>query len=154
MLPPSNAVRPPRRDRHYVPGRTHRRFPGTPGKVISVVDAARHEAVITHGERPGVIDDLEATADVDPVELELHRPRVDRAAAQRRGGEGNPLGLPNIAFAIRTRVEGLRDFGPALSPFNSFLLLQGLETLSLRVQRTVDNALELAIWLDQHPLVE
>ncbi|MEQ8627574.1 O-acetylhomoserine aminocarboxypropyltransferase/cysteine synthase [Ekhidna sp.] len=69
-------------------------------------------------------------------------------------GEGNPLGLPNIAFAIRARVEGLRDFGPALSPFNSFLLLQGLETLSLRVQRTVDNALELASWLEQHPLVE
>lgn len=69
-------------------------------------------------------------------------------------GEGNPLGLPNIAFAIRARVEGLRDFGPALSPFNSFLLLQGLETLSLRVQRTVDNALELAEWLEQHPLVE
>lgn len=69
-------------------------------------------------------------------------------------GEGNPLGLPNIAFAIRARVEGLRDFGPALSPFNSFLLLQGLETLSLRVQRTVDNALELAKWLQKHPLVE
>jgi O-acetylhomoserine/O-acetylserine sulfhydrylase len=69
-------------------------------------------------------------------------------------GEGNPLGLPNIAFAIRARVEGLRDFGPALSPFNSFLLLQGLETLSLRVQRSVDNALALAQWLEKHPEVE
>lgn len=69
-------------------------------------------------------------------------------------GEGNPLGLPNIAFAIRTRVEGLRDFGPALSPFNSFLLLQGLETLSLRVERTVENALALAKWLESHPEVE
>jgi len=69
-------------------------------------------------------------------------------------GEGNPLGLPNIAFAIRARVEGLRDFGPALSPFNSFLLLQGVETLSLRVQRSVDNALALAQWLEQHPQVE
>ncbi|MFK7953917.1 MAG: O-acetylhomoserine aminocarboxypropyltransferase/cysteine synthase family protein [Ekhidna sp.] len=69
-------------------------------------------------------------------------------------GEENPLGLPNIAFAIRARVEGLRDFGAALSPFNSFLLLQGLETLSLRVQRTVDNALELAKWLESHELVE
>jgi len=63
-------------------------------------------------------------------------------------GEGNPLGLPNVAFGIRARVEGLRDFGPAISPFNSFLLLQGLETLSLRVQRTVDNALEIAKWLE------
>ena len=69
-------------------------------------------------------------------------------------GEGNPLGLPNIAFIIRARVEGLRDFGPAISPFNSFLLLQGLETLSLRVQRSVDNALALAQWLEQNPSVE
>ncbi|MBX2845009.1 MAG: O-acetylhomoserine aminocarboxypropyltransferase/cysteine synthase [Saprospiraceae bacterium] len=69
-------------------------------------------------------------------------------------GVDNPLGLPNIAFAIRARVEGLRDFGPALSPFNSFLLIQGLETLSLRVQRTVDNALELAKWLQELPEVE
>lgn len=69
-------------------------------------------------------------------------------------GEGNPLGLPNIAFIIRARVEGLRDFGTSLSPFNSFLFLQGLETLSLRVQRAVDNALLLAQWLEQHPLVE
>jgi len=69
-------------------------------------------------------------------------------------GEGNPLGLPNIAFIIRARVEGLRDFGPAQSPFNSFLLLQGLETLSLRVQRAVDNALALAQWLEENPLVE
>jgi O-acetylhomoserine/O-acetylserine sulfhydrylase len=69
-------------------------------------------------------------------------------------GENNPLGLPNIAFIIRARVEGLRDFGTALSPFNSFLFLQGLETLSLRVQRAVDNALALAKWLEQHPLVE
>lgn len=69
-------------------------------------------------------------------------------------GDNNPLGMPNVAFAIRARVEGLRDFGPALSPFNSFLLLQGLETLSLRVQRTVDNALELAKWLEKHPKVK
>ena len=69
-------------------------------------------------------------------------------------GEGNPLGMPNVAFAIRARVEGLRDFGPSLSPFNSFLFLQGLETLSLRVQRAVDNALALAQWLEQHPQVE
>jgi O-acetylhomoserine (thiol)-lyase len=59
----------------------------------------------------------------------------------------------NIAFIIRARVEGLRDFGPALSPFNSFLLLQGLETLSLRVERTVENALKIARWLEAHPQV-
>jgi O-acetylhomoserine (thiol)-lyase len=69
-------------------------------------------------------------------------------------GEGNPLGLPNIAFIIRARVEGLRDYGAAQSPFNSFLLLQGIETLSLRVQRHVDNALTLAKWLEGNPNVE
>lgn len=69
-------------------------------------------------------------------------------------GEGNPLGLPNIAFAIRARVEGLRDFGPAQSPFNSFLLLQGVETLSLRAERHVENALKLAKWLEAQPQVE
>jgi OAH/OAS sulfhydrylase len=59
----------------------------------------------------------------------------------------------NIAFIIRARVEGLRDLGPALSPFNSFLFLQGLETLSLRVQRHVDNSQALAEWLQRHPAV-
>ena len=59
-----------------------------------------------------------------------------------------------LAFIIRARVEGLRDFGPAISPFNSFLLLQGLETLSLRVQKHVDNALLLADWLNKNSNVE
>ncbi|MDX2304087.1 MAG: O-acetylhomoserine aminocarboxypropyltransferase/cysteine synthase [Microscillaceae bacterium] len=67
-------------------------------------------------------------------------------------GTDGPFG--NIAFIIRARVEGLRDFGPALSPFNSFLFLQGLETLSLRVQRHVDNALDMAQWLESHEMVE
>jgi OAH/OAS sulfhydrylase len=66
-------------------------------------------------------------------------------------GFDGPFG--NIAFAIRARVEGLRDIGPSLSPFNAFQLIQGLETLSLRVQRHVDNALELATWLKSHPQV-
>src|SRR6266540_5515828 len=66
-------------------------------------------------------------------------------------GPKGPFG--NIQFIIRARVEGLRDIGPALSPFNSFLLLQGLETLSLRVQRHIDNALALAKWLKTHPQV-
>lgn len=58
------------------------------------------------------------------------------------------------AFAARTRCEGLRDIGSCLSPFNAFLLTQGLETLSLRVQRSVDNALEIAGWLERHPKIE
>ncbi len=69
-------------------------------------------------------------------------------------GEGNALGLPNIAFIIRARVEGLRDYGPCMSPFNAFLFIQGLETLSLRVERTVGNALKLAQWLEQSDYVE
>lgn len=66
----------------------------------------------------------------------------------------NPDGpFGNIAFIIKARVEGLRDVGPALSPFNSFLLLQGLETLSLRMDRHVQNTLALAKWLQKHPKV-
>ena len=60
----------------------------------------------------------------------------------------------NIAFIIKARVEGLRDIGPAISPFNSFLLIQGLETISLRMERHVENTLALAKWLQQHPKVE
>jgi O-acetylhomoserine (thiol)-lyase len=67
-------------------------------------------------------------------------------------GSNGPFG--NIQFIIRARVEGLRDFGPAISPFNSFLMIQGLETLSLRVERHVANTLVLAEWLEQHPNVE
>jgi len=67
-------------------------------------------------------------------------------------GVNGPFG--NIQYIIRARVEGLRDFGSSQSPFNAWLLVQGLETLSLRVQRHVDNAFELAKWLEQHPQVE
>lgn len=67
---------------------------------------------------------------------------------------GTPGPFGNIAFIIRARVEGLRDIGPALSPFNSFQFLQGLETLSLRIDRHNENALKLAQWLEQHPQVE
>lgn len=67
-------------------------------------------------------------------------------------GENGPF--ENIAYIIRARVEGLRDFGATLSPFNAFQLITGLETLSLRVQRHVDNALELAKWLEKRPEVE
>ncbi|WMJ73756.1 O-acetylhomoserine aminocarboxypropyltransferase/cysteine synthase [Cytophagaceae bacterium ABcell3] len=67
-------------------------------------------------------------------------------------GTDGPFG--NIAFSIRARVEGLRDFGPAISPFNSFLLIQGLETLSLRMDRHVENALALAKWLESHEKIE
>ncbi|HCR49844.1 MAG TPA: O-acetylhomoserine aminocarboxypropyltransferase/cysteine synthase [Rhodothermales bacterium] len=68
-------------------------------------------------------------------------------------GSTGVLGV-NVAFIIRARVEGLRDYGPSQSPFNSFLLLQGLETLSLRVQRHVENAQAVAEWLETHDAVE
>lgn len=67
-------------------------------------------------------------------------------------GANGPFG--NIAFTLRARVEGLRDWGNTISPFNSWILIQGLETLSLRVERHVENALTLAKWLEQHPKVE
>jgi O-acetylhomoserine (thiol)-lyase len=64
-------------------------------------------------------------------------------------GAGGPFG--NIAFAIRARVEGLRDIGAALAPMNAFLFLQGLETLSLRAERHVYNTQQLAEWLMEQP---
>ena len=67
-------------------------------------------------------------------------------------GPDFPLG--NIAFIIRARVESLRDLGPALSPFNAFLFIQGLETLSLRVERECANAKTLANWLVNHPKIK
>ncbi len=67
-------------------------------------------------------------------------------------GTDGPFG--NIAYIIRLRVSGLRTWGPSMAPFNSFLFIQGLETLSLRVERTVQNALALATWLEAHPQVE
>jgi O-acetylhomoserine (thiol)-lyase len=59
----------------------------------------------------------------------------------------------NIAYIIKARVEGLRDMGPALSPFNSFLFLQGLETLKLRMEQHSKNAQAVAEFLSGHPLV-
>jgi len=59
----------------------------------------------------------------------------------------------NFAFAIAARVLGLRDFGPSLAPMNAFLLLTGIETLPLRMQRHCDNALGVAKWLKTHPKV-
>lgn len=69
-------------------------------------------------------------------------------------GEGNPLGLPNVCFAINARVEGLRDFGQCLSPMNAFMLIQGIETLSLRMERTLSNTKAVAEYLEGHAKVE
>lgn len=66
---------------------------------------------------------------------------------------GNFPGLGNVAFIIKARVQLLRDIGASLSPFNSFLFLQGLETLPLRQQQHSKNALEVAEYLSQHQLV-
>jgi len=66
---------------------------------------------------------------------------------------GNFPGLGNVAFVIKVRVQLLRDIGAALSPFNAFLFLQGLETLPLRQRQHSENALEVARFLKQHPLV-
>ncbi|MEW6009755.1 MAG: O-acetylhomoserine aminocarboxypropyltransferase/cysteine synthase family protein [Euryarchaeota archaeon] len=66
---------------------------------------------------------------------------------------GDFPGVGNIAYTIRARVRLLRDIGAALSPFNSFLFLQGLETLDLRVQKHSKNAFEVAKFLKNHPAV-
>lgn len=68
-------------------------------------------------------------------------------------GFNNALGLPNVAFLLRARVEGLRDLGCCMSPFGAFQFLTGLETLSLRVERHCENTNALAAWLSKHPKV-
>jgi len=66
---------------------------------------------------------------------------------------GNFPGLGNVAFIFKVRVQLLRDLGPALSPFNAFLFLQGLETLPLRQRKHSENALKVATFLKTNPLV-
>lgn len=66
---------------------------------------------------------------------------------------GKVPGLGNIAYIIKARVQGMRNIGPCLSPFNAFLFLQGLETLPLRIRRQSENTLKLARWLKRHPAV-
>jgi O-acetylhomoserine (thiol)-lyase len=66
---------------------------------------------------------------------------------------GNFPGLGNVAFIFKARVQLLRDIGPAVSPFNAWLFLQGLETLPLRQQKHSENALKVANFLSNHPLV-
>jgi len=68
-------------------------------------------------------------------------------------GVGSPLGA-NLSFILKTRVQLLRDLGPAIAPFNAFLLTQGLETLSLRIERHVQNAITVARWLEARDEVE
>ncbi len=84
---------------------------------------------------------------------------ITHSATKWIGGHGNSIAgvivyANNPELAARVRAEGLRDLGCCLSPFNSFLLLTGIETLSLRVQRVCDNALALAKWLEQNPKIE
>jgi O-acetylhomoserine (thiol)-lyase len=77
----------------------------------------------------------------------LSQPRPEYAGVVLHAAFGN------FAFAIACRVLGLRDLGPAISPFNAFLLLTGIETLPLRMQRHSDNALAVATWLKAHDKV-
>lgn len=62
-------------------------------------------------------------------------------------------GMGNVAFAFKLRTQGLRDIGAAISPFNSFLILQGIETLPIRMERHSQNALQVARFLNEHPKV-
>jgi O-acetylhomoserine (thiol)-lyase len=67
---------------------------------------------------------------------------------------GNVPGMGNVAFIIKARIDGMRNIGLCPSPFNSFLLLQGIETLPLRIRRQSENTLALATWLEAQPGVE
>jgi O-acetylhomoserine (thiol)-lyase len=79
-------------------------------------------------------------------------PQINRPSRAYHGMNFSEV-FGNIAFIIRCRVEGLRDLGPCMSPFNAFLFIQGIETLGLRMDRHLSNTIAVARHLEQHPLV-
>ena len=81
-----------------------------------------------------------------------HFPQINDPSPGYHGMKFSEVFGP-IAFIIKTRVDGLRDYGPCMSPFNSFLFLQGLETLPLRMRQHCQNALAVAEWLEKHSKV-
>jgi O-acetylhomoserine (thiol)-lyase len=81
-----------------------------------------------------------------------HYPQIDDPSPGYHGIRFSEV-FGNIAFIIKARVDGLRDFGPCLSPFNAFLFLQGIETLGLRMRQHSRNALAVAAWLEKDPRV-
>ena len=82
-------------------------------------------------------------------ELQRARPELPRPVYARDLGVGSALGA-NLAYILKARVQLLRDLGPAISPFNAFLIAQGIETLSLRIERHVDERRQVAEWLEAH----
>ncbi|MCX5776675.1 MAG: O-acetylhomoserine aminocarboxypropyltransferase/cysteine synthase [Candidatus Firestonebacteria bacterium] len=110
-----------------------------------------HEAGI-----PLIVDNTVGVGIIKPIDFGADI--VVLSATKYLGGHGTSLGgnfpgAGNIAFIIRARVSLLRDIGPCISPFNSFQIIQGIETLGLRVRQHSKNALELAKWLAAHPAV-
>ncbi|MGM0470718.1 MAG: O-acetylhomoserine aminocarboxypropyltransferase/cysteine synthase family protein [Bacillota bacterium] len=88
--------------------------------------------------------------------LDLGADVVIHSATKYIGGHGNSIGgivISNEDLIFEMRTEGYRDTGPALSPMNSWLFIQGLETLSLRMERHCENAQQVAEWLEEHPQV-
>ena len=81
-----------------------------------------------------------------------HFPQINDPSPGYHGMKFSEVFGP-IAFIIKARVDGLRDYGPRMSPFNSFLFLQGIETLPLRMKQHCENALAVAHWLEKHPKV-
>jgi O-acetylhomoserine (thiol)-lyase len=81
-----------------------------------------------------------------------HFPQINDPSPGYHGMKFSEI-FGNIAFIIKARVDGLRDYGPCISPFNSFLFLQGIETLPLRMKQHTANALAVAQWLEKHPKV-
>lgn len=110
-----------------------------------------------HGSSIGgaIIDAGKFDFGADPArfpEFNTPDPSYNGLVYARDLGKDGVFGV-NLSFILKARVQGLRDLGPAISPINAFLLAQGIETLSLRVQRHSDNALEVATYLEKQPEV-
>ena len=111
-----------------------------------VIDAGKFDW--TSGKFPGFVEPSEGYHGLKYARVRITRGDEVAEPSVRFSETFGP-----VAFAIKVRVEVLRDLGSCLSPQNAFLLLQGLETLSLRVERHCDNALALALALEQNPAV-
>ncbi|MCK8823773.1 O-acetylhomoserine aminocarboxypropyltransferase/cysteine synthase family protein [Fuchsiella alkaliacetigena] len=128
--------------------------PGNP--LLNIVDIEGVAEIAHANDIPVVVDNTFNTPYLSQP-LKLGADIVVHSATKYIGGHGSSIGgiiVGSEDFIFKARTEGYRDIGPALSPVNSWLFIQGLETLSLRMERHSENAQQVAEWLEEHPKVE
>jgi len=128
--------------------------PGNP--TLDIVDIEKVAEIAHKHDLKLVVDNTFCTPYLSRP-IEFGADIVVHSATKYIGGHGSSIGgiiVGPADFLLKARVEGYRDIGPAASPFNTWLFIQGLETLALRMERHSENALQVAQWLEAHPQVE